>query len=384
VLRSNLTADRPASPSTSSIRVASVPASHVYVRHLAAPNGVDDGVRRLPDPPTSGRSQQSQWWPPRMLDADWVRRHRDEFDVFHVHFGFDAKTPGELHDLVGALDACGKPLVLTVHDLRNPHHVDRREHDQQLDVLVPAARGLVTLTDGAAQEIEARWGRRPTVIPHPHVLELDDMARRQTQRTGRGNRPARVGLHLKSVRAGMAPSLVLPALVRAVEDLDGEAVLQVNGHTELLEPDGSAYDPELAALVRGYGDRIDLRVHEYFSDDELWDYLAGLDVSVLPYRFGTHSGWLEACRDVGAAVVAPSCGYYADQGPVETYVLDEDVFDEASLADAVRRAVASDVPAMSVAERERQRLEVAVAHRRLYEVLVGGAVSGRASRPGSR
>jgi beta-1,4-mannosyltransferase len=88
VLRSNLTADRPASPSTSSIRVASVPASHVYVRHLAAPNGVDDGVRRLPDPPTSGRSQQSQWWPPRMLDADWVRRHRDEFDVFHVHFGF--------------------------------------------------------------------------------------------------------------------------------------------------------------------------------------------------------------------------------------------------------------------------------------------------------
>ena len=34
-------------------------------------------------------------------------------------------------------------------------------------------------------------------------------------------------------------------------------------------------------------------------DDELWDYLQSLDVSVLPYRFGTHSGWLEACHDLG-------------------------------------------------------------------------------------
>jgi glycosyltransferase involved in cell wall biosynthesis len=306
-----------------------------------------------------------------MLDADWVREHHDEFDVFHVHFGFDAKTPAELRALVAALDACGKPLVLTVHDLRNPHHPDRREHDEQLDVLVPAAHGLVTLTHGAAAEIAARWGCRPVVIPHPHVLDLEGMARRQDDRVARGHRPARVGLHLKSVRAGMAPAVVLPALVRAVEALDGDAVLQVNGHTELLEPGGRAYDPDVAALVRGLGDRIDLRVHEYFSDDELWDYLASLDVSVLPYRFGTHSGWLEACRDVGTAVVAPSCGYYADQGPVDTYVLDEDVFDEASLAEAVRRAISSEAPAATVAERERQRLEVAVAHRRLYESLVG-------------
>ncbi|REK73961.1 glycosyltransferase family 1 protein [Aeromicrobium endophyticum] len=353
------------------IRVASVPASHVYVRHLAPPDGVDDGVRRLPDPPTSGRSEQSQWWPPRMLDAEWVRRHHDEFDVFHVHFGFDAKTPDELRELIGALESCGKALVLTVHDLRNPHHVDRREHDAQLDVLVPAARGLITLTDGAAREITARWGRRPTVIPHPHVLELDDMGRRQARRDDRGGRPARVGLHLKSVRAGMAPTVVLPALVRAVEALDGGAVLQVNGHAELLEPGGKVYDPDLASLVHGLGDRIDLRVHEYLTDDELWDYLASLDASVLPYRFGTHSGWLEACRDVGTAVVAPSCGYYADQGPVETYVLDEGVFEEASLGEAVRRALASDAPTVSVSERERQRLEVAVAHRRLYESLLG-------------
>jgi beta-1,4-mannosyltransferase len=353
------------------IRVASVPGSHVYVRHLSAPDGLDDAVRRLPDPPTAGRSEQSQWWPPRMLEADWVRRHHDEFDVLHVHFGFDARTPVQLAELVDVLGSHGKPLVLTVHDLRNPHHTDRHEHDAQLDVLIPGAQALITLTPGAADEVEARWGRRPTVIAHPHVVELDDIPRRQASRTPRRGRPARVGLHLKSVRAGMDPTIVLPTLVRAVEeldDLDG-AVLQVNGHTELLEPDGSAYDAELAALVRSYGDRIDLRVHEYFSDDELWTYLSALDVSVLPYRFGTHSGWLEACRDLGTAVVAPSCGYYADQAPVETYRLEEDAFDEQSLVDAVRRAVTDPPAPVSVAERERQRLEIAVAHRRLYESL---------------
>ena len=38
-------------------------------------------------------------------------------------------------------------------------------------------------------------------------------------------------------------------------------------------------------------------------------------MSVLPYRFGTHSGWLEACFDLGTAVIAPSCGFYRQQHP---------------------------------------------------------------------
>ena len=59
-------------------------------------------------------------------------------------------------------------------------------------------------------------------------------------------------------------------------------------------------------------------MHDYFSDDELWDYLHALDVSVLPYRFGTHSGWLEACHDLGTTVVAPTCGFYAEQRPCLT------------------------------------------------------------------
>ena len=54
------------------IRVASVPADHPYVRHLGAPGG--DLVERLADRREPG---QRGWWPPRMLEPEWVRGNAD-------------------------------------------------------------------------------------------------------------------------------------------------------------------------------------------------------------------------------------------------------------------------------------------------------------------
>ena len=66
---------------------------------------------------------------------------------------------------------------------------------------------------------------------------------------------------------------------------------------------------------------VDVRVHPRFTDDELAAYLLEVDVVVLPYRFGTHSGWAEACYDAGVTVVSPRCGFFAEQhpGPVFDY-----------------------------------------------------------------
>ena len=154
------------------IRVASVPAGHVYVRHLADPSG-GDGVVRLDDPVPPGPDVPQR---PVVASCDAVAcvgaGPPQEFDVFHVQFGFDAQD-ADRRRLVDALRAVRKPLVYTVHDLRNPHHPDRQAHDAHLNVLIPQADGLITLTAGAAAEIAARWGRRPTVLPHPHVVELD-------------------------------------------------------------------------------------------------------------------------------------------------------------------------------------------------------------------
>jgi glycosyltransferase involved in cell wall biosynthesis len=376
-------AARPTSPAAlrprsraDAIVVASVPADHVYVRHLSPEDG--PGPIRLPDPdPGGGTAVTQRWWPPKMLDPAWVETH--DFDVFHLHFGFDSRSVAELEALVAALRLRGKPLVFTVHDLRNPHHEERDTHDRQLDVLVPGADALITLTRGAAAEIRSRWGREATVLPHPHVVPLDVMRRvaamRDVRRRGGRAREFRVGVHVKSLRAGMHPHPVIPVLVEALRDIPG-AVLQVNGHRDVLSPGGARYDAGLARMLRNHADRgeIDLRIHDYFDDDALWSYLASLDASVVPYRFGTHSGWLEACRDLGTTVVAPTCGYFADQGPVLSYGHDENGLDVAGLTAAVRAAYhgqAAEPP--SVEDRRRQRAALAAAHARIYEKLVDGA-----------
>ena len=157
------------------IAVASVPAGHVYLRHIAAEQ--ETSVRRLrdPDPDDPRRSAEQGWWPPVMLDPAWIERA--DFDVFHLQFGFDAWSTEQLADVVAAIRRKERPFVYTVHDLRNPHHEDRSAHDAQLDVLVPAADALVTLTHGAADEIRRRWGRTAYVVPHPHVVDFATMER---------------------------------------------------------------------------------------------------------------------------------------------------------------------------------------------------------------
>lgn len=304
-----------------------------------------------------------------MLDPEWARQA--DLDVFHLHFGFDSCPPERLETLTRVLRGRGKPFVFTVHDLRNPHHHDRRLHDEQLDVLVPAADAVITLTPGAAHEIESRWGRETTVIPHPHVVDLRTITRALTVRPLWRHRPFRVGLHLKSLRANMDPMRILPTLVETVAGLD-DAVLQVNCHRDILDPDGARRDEELSAWLRreAAAERLELHVHDYYSDEDLWAYLSSLDLSVLPYTFGTHSGWLEACRDLQTTVLAPTCGFYAEQGPCLSYTNDGDTFDADSLRDAVVRAH-TERPRLgaTIDERTAQRREVARMHEELYRVL---------------
>jgi hypothetical protein len=243
------------------IRVLSIPAGHVYVQHLAHPDV--PGVRRIDDPPVSPTAPAAQWWPPPALDARWLRRHAGDFDLVHLHFGFDGQSPAQLREMAGTLAELGKPFVYTVHDLRNPHHDTHTLHDEQLDVLVPAADRLITLTPGAAEEIKDRWGRDALVLPHPHVVDEPTLS---------APRHARdefvVGIHLKSLRASMDPGVV-SAVGEVVADLPG-ARLQVTATPGTLtisnhrmnwtrrssppskvpaQPSAQVYRPELAAMV---------------------------------------------------------------------------------------------------------------------------------------
>ncbi len=256
--------------------------------------------------------------------------------------------------MLEALRDCGKPLVLTVHDLRNPHQTDPGPHREALDILVPAADAVITLTRGAADRIAALWGRAAEVIPHPYVV---DPARTRRAATSGDDRSFLIGLHAKSMRANCDAVAVAEQLARTVSSLP-DARLSVLAHDDV---GGRRAADEL----RRHG--VPVHLGPPFSDAELFDYLERLDVSVLPHRFGTHSGWLEACYDLGTSVLAPDCGFYREQAPCLLYHRTEKELDSSSLDAAVRR-VHAERPRWRAdpARREADRAAIAGAHLAVY------------------
>jgi len=197
-----------------------------------------------------------------MLEPGWVTDNHRHFDAFHIHFGFDSTSPQQLADVLQELKMHDKPLLYTVHDLRNPHQRESSPHAEQQEVLVAAAHTLITLTPGAAATIRRRWDRDAHVLPHPHVL---DSARIERPR-GRGSRFV-LGVHAKSLRANMDPLAILDTLSAAVAELP-DAILQIDLHDELFDPGNYWFDPGTGAALQAYGrhEHVRVRTHPYFCD----------------------------------------------------------------------------------------------------------------------
>ncbi|MCX4656588.1 hypothetical protein OG249_32400 [Streptomyces microflavus] len=74
---------------------------------------------------------------------------------------------------------------------------------------------------------------------------------------------------------------------------------------------------------------------------------------------------------LGTTVLAPSCGFYAQQRPCLTYGHDRQGLDAASLRDAVRTAYEErPVWRADPVERGAERFRIARAHETLYEELL--------------
>lgn len=367
----------------STVRVRHVPAAHPYVEHVqAAPTGASSPAATvLPDPPVPG-APPGQWWPHPALEEAWVRQHAREQDVLHVHFGMEARSLTELRAWLDALADLGLPLVHTVHDVDHPHLHDQTHHRDQLALLVERSDGLLTLSDGAADRVEQEHGRRPLVLPHPHVVPSTLLDRPRPV-----HEELRVGLHLKSLRTNLAPMRVLPALLEALPEFSARtarpAVLEVRAHPEVLDPAFPRHDQALAGLLRRLLDDpppgVEVVVGPRLDDEQLWSALQGLDVSVLPYAWATHSGWIEACRDLGTWVLAPRVGHLEEQGAgmVRTWGAPDAAPAPSRLADILVRCAAGPPARPGRAARSAQRLELARRHAQVYAgVLEGRRIDG--------
>ena len=214
--------------------------------------------------------------------------------------------------------------------------------------LVPAAAALITITPGAAAEVADRFGRSAKVLPHPTLVDAPRSADVTSAAwTGRAAPQVNARRNLQD------PERLIRAAAAGALGAGGR--LRVDLHPE------AAGDQRLASLLRGpTPDGVEIRQHRRFDDAELERYLRRAQVTVLPHRWGTHSGWLELARDLGTRVVAPDCGYYAEQWPeVVSYVNNETLgLDDASLAAAVARAVA--LPIIDPADRASRSAERAL------------------------
>jgi beta-1,4-mannosyltransferase len=226
-----------------------------------------------------------------------------DVDAVHVHFGFEHITPDDMWAWCAALRRAGVALALTVHDIDNPHLVDQRPHHLRLAALVHHADELFTLTASAAAEIVARWGRHALVVPHPPIVPesmIDAVHRRPPTR-----RPVLVWL------GALRPNVDLDVVVDIVERvdhpvevltrLDGWDALDDERQQRLIDAVGRSTSSEL--VITGRPD-----------DDELIELVAHRPALVLPYAWGTHSGFVRMATDLGVPALVPTVGCHADQG----------------------------------------------------------------------
>jgi len=316
-----------------SLCVAHQPAEHPYVRHIS---DADHGGSPAPG---SGCGAGTVW------DVDQLRV--TGVRVVHLHFGYEQLSIDALDAWLEQLAAAAIHLVHTVHDLHNPHLIDQRHYRRLQARIVAVADHVLTLTPSAAQDIRSTFGRHCEVVAHPHVVPLGEMDRRRRDPPSR-----RDGVY---VHAGtLRPNLDLGVLAELADGASEQGGLRVHVRDTAPRLRRQALERALAgtSATLDLGDRL--------SDSEMWDRLGSARLVALPYRWGTHSGLLEAAHDLGTPVLAPRFGGYADQGAM--------TMDTTDMAGSVR-AAAVEPPRVDVCARRAQRCQLATAHRRIYAQL---------------
>ncbi|MEX3610882.1 glycosyltransferase [Rothia sp. LK2588] len=358
--------------------ILSIPSQHPYVLSVYPRAGEDD-VAVLPDPVLDPNEPQ-RWWPHPAYEASWWTEEtpdtpwevKESIEAVHVHFGFEHLTVEQTREFVAALRGRRVPLVLTVHDIDNPHLPDQTDYHRQLQILLDDAARVLTLTSSAKDRLVAEFGMDPAgvqMVPHPRIVTpsereraLETARRVRAVESERGEaRPAEIATFLKSVRANVVGE------ARFYRDAAASCAATGKRLSVFLHDDQRGTELHLELET---DENIDLRLHAEFDDERLFAAVASCEAIILPYQGGTHSGWLEMCRDLNVPVAVPDCGCYAGQADDPQAVLEYRTGDGKQAADQALLLL-KNTPAPYRGHREAQLNEVVQAHRRIMDELAG-------------
>ncbi|WP_440220278.1 hypothetical protein [Dietzia sp. MNB45] len=312
----------------SRVRVAVLPAAHPAVRRITGLDGAEH-VELVPVRPgvVNGQTPPEAVTPaefdPGHEASGEIHRDGDPLrtvDLAHVHFGYDYLEPESVDGVVEHLSRAEVPMVLTVHDIVYPSHEDELPHRDHTGTLVEAAAAVVTLTEVAAHELWVRWGVEPVVVPHPRLLDEDEVSsaiRAGKHLRGPGD-PVVVGVLLERLGENIDGPELLDQLAPVAHGRRGahlRIVVEAQAWRDACGEDREAGGHHLVAELAAEGGWESVRLVRYESLDlaPLLPEFAALDVCVLPYRFATHSTWLELCRDLGVSPVFPAVGCLREQ-----------------------------------------------------------------------
>lgn len=251
---------------------------------------------------------------PQDMSFAWPREQPsfDFFDVLHIHSLELAAEP----DIEAVLDHCerdAKRVVCTVHDVTPMFSPDKAAYARQLRMVTDRKIPLLTLTEGAAADLRQLLGAQQTVtvLPHGHVLPLDDPRWRTPRRRADAASAVRFAMY-----GGFRPNrCVFPVVANLLfGNLSRPATVGIL--TRAVSPVELDTNRDLGAVVNAAltrPDRVGLRLSPFPHDNEIADFLLSADVLVLPYRWGTHSGQLELAFDLGVLPVAADVGHLREQ-----------------------------------------------------------------------
>lgn len=319
----------------------------------------------------------------RAAESGEARQDRDALegiDVVHLHFCYDYLAPSSAGDVVRHLTATDVPLVVTVHDIVYPESQDTEPHRIHTGTLVEAADRVLTLTESAAYEIWVRWGVETVVVPHPPLLTTEEItaAGRRADNEWQGDSPGVVGVLLERLEQTIeGPEFLaeIHAVAQARSGLHLRLIAESTSWDEACGENG-VHPVQAAAEAAGVWETVSVVRYEAPDWTLIHGEISALDALVLPYRFGTHSSWLELCRDLGIEPVFPMLGclreqWFGRQDPESVSGVVYDRRDLTTLAPAVRAALDARLPPPPRIGHGTHD-EVMAAHERIYHEVARG------------